>query len=184
MGALSYAAWRRHGPLAAGGLGLAAAAGVAAYKAPDPVRAGLGLAYLGLLVLMAVYDLRTLRVPNRLVFPAMVFTLGTAALLGPTAALQAVGGWLLAGVILLGVAVAGRGAMGFGDVKVGAVCGAVVGLGGVVPMLAATFVAGGALAAVLLVLRVRRPKDVVAFTPFLVGATIFALAYYPLYLWG
>jgi hypothetical protein len=60
----------------------------------------------------------------------------------------------------------------------------VVGLGGVVPMLAATFVAGGALAAVLLVLRVRRPKDVVAFTPFLVGATIFALAYYPLYLWG
>jgi Flp pilus assembly protein protease CpaA len=184
MGALSYAAWRRHGPLAAGGLGLAAAAGVAAYKAPDPVRAGLGLAYLGLLVLMAVYDLRTLRVPNRLVFPAMGFTLGTAALLGPTAAFQALGGWLLAGVILLGVAVAGRGAMGFGDVKVGAVCGAVVGLGGVVPMLAATFVAGGALAAVLLVLRVRRPKDVVAFTPFLVGATIFALAYYPLYLWG
>jgi hypothetical protein len=92
MGTLSYAGWRRHVPLAAGGLGLAAAAGVMVYKAPDPVRAGLGLAYLGLLVLMAVYDLRTLRV--------------------------------------------------------------------------------------------RRPKDVVAFTPFLVGATIFTLAYYRLYLWG
>jgi len=40
MGTLSYAGWRRHVPLAAGGLGLAAAAGVMVYKAPDPVRAG------------------------------------------------------------------------------------------------------------------------------------------------
>lgn len=184
MAVLSYATWRRHGPTVLGGLGFAAAAGVAAYKGPDPVRAGLGLAYLGLLLVMAVQDMRTLRVPNRLVLPAMGFTLGTASLLGPGAAFQALGGWLLAGVILLVVAVVGRGAMGFGDVKVGAVCGAVVGLAGVVPMLAATFVVGGAFAGVLLALRFRKPKDVVAFTPFLVGATIFTLAYYRLYLWG
>lgn len=184
MTALGQATWRRHGPAILGAVGFGAAAGVAALRAPDPLRALLGLSYLGLLVVMAVHDLRTLRVPNRLVFPATAFTLGTSVLLGPTAAFQAVGGWLAAGVILLVVAVLGRGAMGFGDVKVGALCGAVVGLGGTIPMLAATFVAGGALAAVLLALRVRRPKDVVAFTPFLVGATILVLAYYPLYLWG
>lgn len=184
MAVLDYETWRRHGPTLLGGLGFAAAAGMAAYKAPDPVRAGLGLTYLGLLLAMVVRDMRTLRVPNRLVFPAMGFTLGTAALLGPEAAIQALGGWLLAGVILFVVAVVGRGAMGFGDVKVGAICGAVVGLAGVVPMLAAAFVAGGAFAGVLLALRLRKPKDVVAFTPFLVGATLFTVAYYRLYLWG
>ncbi len=184
MAVLSYATLRQHGPAVLGGLGFVAAAGIAAYKAPDPVRAGLGLAYVGLLLVMAVRDMRTLRVPNRLVFPAMGFTLGTAALLGPGAAFQALGGCFLAGFILFVVALLGRGAMGFGDVKVGAVCGAVVGLAGVVPMLAATFVAGGAFAGVMLALRLRKPKDVVAFTPFLVGATVFTLAYYRLYLWG
>ncbi|MER3448658.1 MAG: hypothetical protein C4315_02440 [Chloroflexota bacterium] len=183
MAALVYS-WRRYGPVLLGSLGFFAAVGVMVYKGPTPLRALVGLVYLGLLVAMAVRDLQTLRVPNRLVFPATVLVLATSGLLGWPAFVQAVGGWLLAGAVLLVVAVVGRGAMGFGDVKVGALCGAVVGLVGVIPMLAVAFVAGGVLAAILLVLRVRRPKDVVAFTPFLVGATILVLAYYPLYLWG
>ena len=85
--------------------------------------------------------------------------------------------------IMLILALVGRGAMGFGDVKVGCFCGIAVGLRGVVPMLLITFLAGALLAVVLLLLHARKRKEVIAFTPFLAGATGFSMAYFHLYLW-
>ena len=85
---------------------------------------------------------------------------------------------------MLLVALLGRGAMGMGDVKVGALCGIVVGLYGVAPMLIFAFIAGALVAAVLLISRVRRRSDTLAFTPFLCVGTLLAMALYPLYLWS
>jgi leader peptidase (prepilin peptidase)/N-methyltransferase len=72
--------------------------------------------------------------------------------------------------------------MGMADVKVGSLCGIVVGLNGVLPMLFITFAGGALVAGLCLLLRIRKPKDVVAFTPFLAAATLFSIAYFHLYL--
>ena len=135
------------------------------------------LTYLAALGAIAVIDLRTLRAPNVLVLPALALVLvGAIVLAGPAPREAVLGAGVAFGVLLL-VAVAGRGAMGMGDVKYGTVCGAVVGGGAVLPMLAFTFAGGGLVALVALAFRLRGRKDVVAFTPFLFAGVIFALAW-------
>ena len=120
-------------------------------------------------------DLRTLRAPNVLVLPALALVLLGAIVLAGPAPREAALGAAVAFAILLLVAVVGRGAMGMGDVKYGAVCGGVVGAGAVLPMLAFTFAGGGVVALAVLALRLRGRKDVVAFTPFLFVGVIFTL---------
>ena len=133
------------------------------------------LAYLAALAAIAVVDLRTLRAPNVLVLPALALVLlGAIVLAGPAPREAALGAAVAFGVLLL-VAVVGRGAMGMGDVKYGAVCGGVVGAGAVLPMLAFTFAGGGVVALAVLALRLRGRKDVVAFTPFLFVGVVFTL---------
>ena len=133
------------------------------------------LAYLGVLGAIAVIDVRTLRAPNALVLPALVLVLaGAVVLAGPAPREAALGAGLAFGLLLL-VATVGRGAMGMGDVKYGAVCGGVVGAGAVLPMLAFTFVSGAVVAVAVLGFRLRGRKDVVAFTPFLFAGVVFAL---------
>ena len=133
------------------------------------------LAYLAALAAIAVVDLRTLRAPNVLVLPALALVLLGAIVLAGPAPREAALGAAVAFAILLLVAVVGRGAMGMGDVKYGAVCGGVVGAGAVLPMLAFTFAGGGVVALAVLALRLRGRKDVVAFTPFLFVGVIFTL---------
>jgi len=167
----------------AGGL-IAGAGLVALAKGPGIERGLLGLAYLGVLVVLAVGDLLTRRAPNRLVYSALLFAVAASLTLGWPDAGEAILGGLGAFLVLLIVALVGRGAMGYGDVKVGALCGIAVGLHGVPAMLAITFVAGGIVAAALLVTRVRGRQDAVPFTPFLVAGTALSMSLHPLYLWG
>lgn len=153
-------------------------------KQPGLHRGLLGGAYLVLLLMMALRDVRTLRVPNRLVYPAIgLCALGSLSL-GLGDATEAFMGGGAAFLVLLAIVLVGRGAMGLGDVKVGAVCGFVVGFHGLFPMLAMTFVAGALVAGLLLVLRVRKRKDAIAFAPFLVVATTLSIAMFDLYLWS
>lgn len=130
------------------------------------------------LLVIAVIDLRTLRAPNRYVLAALALALGAALASRSGATLaDAALGVLLAFVLLLVVALIGRGAMGFGDVKYGAACGALVGVGGVLPMLMVTFVGGALFAVVMLGSRLRSRRDVVAFTPFLLVGVVVTLAW-------
>ena len=163
---------------------LAASLFVVVLKDPGLQRGMLGLAYLALLLLMAVYDARTLRVPNRIVYPSLGFAVVGSLSLGWSHAAEPLLGGVAAFLLLLVVALAGRGAMGFADVKVGCLCGIAVGLNGLAPMLLITFFGGALLAVTLLVLRRRKRKDVIAFTPFLVGATAFSISFFNLYLWS
>ena len=89
--------------------------------------------------------------------------------------LSAVGGGAACFGLLLVAALLGRGAMGYGDVKVGYVCGLLTGPGAVLPLLLFAFLIGSAYAAVALLLRIRGRKDFVAFTPFLVAGVAMAL---------
>ncbi|MBM3926546.1 MAG: prepilin peptidase [SAR202 cluster bacterium] len=171
-------------PEAAAGTALLAGFFAATAKDPGIYRSVLGLVYLDLLLFLAVYDIRTLRAPNRIVYPSLCLAAAASMTLGMGDAGEALLGGVAAFLTMFAIALAGRGAMGFGDVKVAALCGMAVGLKGVLPMLLVTFMTGGILAAVLLALRIRGRKDVVAFTPFMVGATAFCMFYQELYLWG
>jgi prepilin signal peptidase PulO-like enzyme (type II secretory pathway) len=151
-------------------------------RGPEAYRGLLAFGYLALLFLMAMHDIRSLRVPNLIVYPALVFGVAASLTLGRSDAAEALLGGALAFLMMVVVVIIGRGAMGFADVKVGCLCGIVVGLGGVLPMLAIAFISAACVAGLLLVLRIRKPKDAIAFTPFLVAATAFSLSFYPLYL--
>lgn len=155
---------------------------LALIKEPTVHRGLIALVYLAALGLMAVHDALTLRVPNRIVYPSLGFAVAASLTLGRSDAREALLGGLVVFALLLVIAIAGRGAMGFADVKVGALCGIAVGLGGVLPLFFVAFASAALTAGVLLAFRLRKRKDVVALTPFLVAATAFSMFYFDLYL--
>lgn len=128
------------------------------------------------------WDSRTLRAPNPAVAAGSGVALAFAAARGPEALGDALAGGAALFALLFVIWLAGRGAMGAGDVKFAALCGFVAGIRGVFPVLAVAFVVGGAIAAFALLSRRRGRKDVVAFTPFLAVGALVALAIYPVYL--
>ncbi len=142
----------------------------------------LALAYVGVLTGIAIYDARTLRAPNVVVYPALGLAAIASLTLGPASAREALLGGGIAFLVLLLLVIVSRGAMGFGDTKVGALSGMAVGVSGVAPMLAITFVGGGLVALGVLVLRLRDRRDAVAFTPFLLAGVIGALLWHETYL--
>lgn len=123
---------------------------------------------LAVLAWIAWYDLRTHRAPNRVVYPATCLALAASLVLGWESALSSLTGSFAAFGIFLAIALLGRGAMGFGDVKVAALAGAIVGIKGLLLLLLVTHLAGLLVAGVVLGLRIRSRRDQVAFTPFLV----------------
>lgn len=173
----------RAGSRTRGGIALALLAGgllaatLAGAQADGAVRQALLFAGVAVLAGIAAYDSLTLRAPNVVVYPAAVVASLAPASLGLAAWLDSLGGAGLAFMALVGAAALSRGAMGYGDAKVGYVAGAIVGLGGALPMLIATFVAGGFFAAVALTLGLRGRKDAVAFTPFILIGALAALLF-------
>ena len=132
--------------------------------------------------LFSPITINKLEIKNRIAYPALGFGVAASLTLGWSDAIEALLGGTAAFLLLLLIAIAGRGAMGFADVKVGTFCGIVVGVAGVLPMFFIAFASGALVSALLLLLRIRKPKDVVAFTPFLVAGTAFAISYFHLYL--
>lgn len=141
----------------------------------DAYQIALIVAQIALLSWIVLHDLRTLIVPNRYVYPAIVVSLIAVAPLGLAALANVWLGALAAFAAMLVIALISRGAMGFGDTKVGAFCGAIVGLHGVASMLTLTFVGGGLISAGLVVTRIRGRSDAIAFTPFFLLAVVATL---------
>ena len=141
----------------------------------ETYRAVLIAAQLAVLAWIVLHDLRTLVVPNRAVYPAIALSLAAIVPLGFSVATGVWLGALAAFAAVLVIAIASRGAMGLGDTKVGAFCGAIVGVQGVVPMLTLTFVGGGLISAGLILTRLRGKSDAIAFTPFFLVAVVATL---------
>jgi prepilin signal peptidase PulO-like enzyme (type II secretory pathway) len=149
------------------------------------IRYGIGFAALragvfaSLLVLMSVTDLERGLILNVVVLPAA----GLALLSIPFTAEHTPLEWLLGGVVGFGVlfalALAVRGGMGMGDVKLGAFIGLAVGYPEVAFVLLAAFVLGGLVSgAQLLAGRLSR-GDRVAFGPYLGLAALLGMLYGP-----
>jgi prepilin signal peptidase PulO-like enzyme (type II secretory pathway) len=142
----------------------------------------LAIAYVAVLAAIAVIDFRTRRAPNAIVYPATLLGALASIPLGTSGMREAWLGGLAAFAVMLLIYVAGRGKMGAGDAKTSALAGLAVGLHGVFSMLAATFLAGSAVAIVLLALRIRDRKDSVAFTPFIFIGVLISMYLTPGYL--
>jgi leader peptidase (prepilin peptidase) / N-methyltransferase len=134
-----------------------------------------------LLLVVAVIDLQTFRIPNRLTYPltpTLLVLLVVAALAEgvPAAAVRAVLGGVLAFAILLLMALINPRGMGMGDVKLAAFIGlglGYLGWGHLWLGLFAGFFGGGLIAAVLLASGVRGRKDHIPFGPWLaLGAVV------------
>lgn len=165
-----------------GSAGLVAASVLVLGSTPRAAFAG---AFLVVLLALTVIDLDHHRLPNAIVYPAAVVALAAIAVLdaaGPEISL--VGGLIGAcafGGTLLVIALASRGGMGFGDVKLAGLIGLVVGS----IDLASVFVAAGAailfggVAAIVALLRGADRRTALPFGPMLAAGALVALFWGP-----
>jgi leader peptidase (prepilin peptidase)/N-methyltransferase len=142
----------------------------------------ISLLYISVLVVIFVIDLEEKLILNRVVYPAM----GVAFLLspwGPAGAgariwegfVLSIAGGLIAFAVMFFIYLAARGGMGAGDVKLAAFLGLALGVPLVLVCLPVSFIAGGIVAVVLLIARVRARREAIPFGPFLSGGAVVAL---------
>jgi leader peptidase (prepilin peptidase)/N-methyltransferase len=131
---------------------------------------------------------------NRIIYPAMIvavlisiflpgsisiFALGNSLIfLPPRIAQAAIGGAIGFGISLL-VVVVSRGGMGWGDVKMAALIGLVIGFPLVFFTLIMAAILGGLVAVILLLLKKKRRKEAIPFGPALSVAAIVTLIWGP-----
>ena len=141
------------------------------------------LLFAWLLLVVAIIDLDTRKIPNRLTYPltpALLALLAVGALLDGEA--HRLVGALLGGagafVVLLLIALISPRGMGMGDVKLAGFIGiglGYVGAAHVVLGLFGAFLIGGVVAVVLLAVRARGRRDAIPFGPYLAAAAVLAL---------
>ncbi len=143
------------------------------------------LLFVWTLLVLAVIDARTRKIPNRLTYrltPALLTLFVLAGLLSgdPTTALRSVLGGVAAFAALLVIALISPRGMGMGDVKLAGFIGiglGYLGWGYVVLGVFAGFVVGGLSGMALLATRARSRRDLIPFGPYLaIGAVVAVLA--------
>lgn len=138
--------------------------------------------YCCLFIVLMVIDLEKGLILNRIVYPAMVAALLVSVFLPDIAFVPgiknaAIGGGIGFGLGLL-VAILSHGGMGFGDVKMAALMGFVIGYPRIFFTLILGAIIGGIIAAFLLATRKKKRKEGIPFGPALAAATIVTL------IWG
>lgn len=152
-----------------------------ALRHPDPWRSVLLAPFLGVLLALSVIDARTKKLPNRIVYPALVLAavyLLVAGVAGAPVDVAAAGIGLLAyGGGLLVVALVSPRGMGMGDVKLAALIGLVLGALGLryVAVAAGLGILLGGVGAVAALLAGASRKQAVPFGPFLAAGAALAV---------
>lgn len=133
---------------------------------------------------LAVVDVRTLRLPNRIIFPAYpvaAVLLGVGALIAgePSRVLGMLTGAVVLWLVYFMLRVVYPAGMGFGDVKLAGLLGLYLGFAGWGYLLWGTFAAfclGGLWGLVLIASRRGTLKSAIPFGPFMIGGAVLALA--------
>ena len=170
-------------PLVELGMGVAFAA-VGARIGPDWTLPGY-LLFAWLLIVVAVIDAKTRKIPNRLTYPltpALLVLMVVAAFLNdePSRAVAVVAGGLGGFLGLLILALIQPRGMGMGDVKLAGFIGiglGYLGWGHVVLGLFGGFLLGGVISIVLMVTRIRGRRDMIPFGPYLSAGALLALLF-------
>ncbi|MGE3858147.1 MAG: prepilin peptidase, partial [Dehalococcoidia bacterium] len=116
------------------------------------VPSGLLTAWVIVLLAFAVHDVRTRRIPNRAVYPAIAVAALLAAVGPGRPPADLLAGGTGAGAVFWLLAAVSRGGVGGGDVKLAVLVGLVVGASRLSAVLAVTALSGGVLAFVALAL--------------------------------
>ncbi len=150
-----------------------------AFLAIDGIGAALLSGFFAVIFLaLAATDLERGLIPNRLTYPALLLAAAFAWAWPEHGVVSTFAGGGAALALMVALYILGRGALGFGDVKMAALLGLVAGLGGALfGLLLGAMVAGGVVA-VLLALRVVRRGDYIPYGPFIALGAIVAI------LWG
>ncbi|MCY4638916.1 MAG: prepilin peptidase [Chloroflexi bacterium] len=143
----------------------------------EPAEAALAAGFGGAFWVLASADLRSMVIPNRLVYPLLAAALLAAASgswpdRGTT---ESAAGGLAALAVAIAVRVLSRGGLGGGDVKMAALVGSVVGISALSAAALVTAVTGGAAAALLLVARRAERSSRLPYGPFLAAGGLAAL---------
>jgi leader peptidase (prepilin peptidase)/N-methyltransferase len=124
------------------------------------------------LLLVTVTDFEHRLIPDRAILPAIVIAaLVSPWWFGPGWYFALLGGligygffWL---AVHLGERFLGRGAMGWGDVKLAAFVGLITGFPGIITALVVTIIAGGVISLVLLLTRIVNLRSGIPYGPFI-----------------
>jgi leader peptidase (prepilin peptidase)/N-methyltransferase len=128
--------------------------------------------FTSVLLLVTVTDFEHRLIPDRAIIPAIVIAaLASPLWFGPGWYLALVGGAIGYGffwiAVQLGDRFIGRGAMGWGDVKLAAFVGLITGFPGIITALVVTIIAGGVISLVLLMTRIVNLRSGIPYGPFI-----------------
>jgi prepilin signal peptidase PulO-like enzyme (type II secretory pathway) len=135
------------------------------------------------LIILFIYDLRWMILPDRVTYPAIGITAVTVAIVAATGSSTQV--WLgpleaaaiAGGFFFFLAAIAGGRLMGGGDVKLVFLMGLMLGIQKTALALFLGFNAAALTSVVLILLKIRKRSDYVPFGPFLIVGTIIAYLY-------
>jgi leader peptidase (prepilin peptidase)/N-methyltransferase len=116
-----------------------------------PAEIGVLAFFAAVLVALSVIDIRTRRLPNRIVLPSAALVLAAQLAIAPDRALEWIAAALAAFAVLLAAHLAHPGGLGMGDVKLALLLGAALGWAVAAALVIGLLAAG--LAAVAVVLR-------------------------------
>ena len=133
--------------------------------------------YCSLLLLIAVIDLEHSIVPNVLVGSGVLLAVAFNALYPSPGLAAALWGAAAGGGVFLLLALARRNALGMGDVKLALLIGMMTGFPHVLQALVVGILLGGVAAAVLILTRVRKPKQYMPYAPYLVAGGVATLLF-------
>lgn len=152
---------------------LLGAVGFAAFAAHQPLDRGLVIRLLWVTIFVQIvgFDLKHRLILNRVTYPALVVAVALAPVSPGLTLPRALAGAAAVGVFFFVQNLVSRGSIGLGDAKLGALVGAVCGLGlthlGALYAVLYAVILGGATAALLLITRLRSLKDPIPYGPFL-----------------
>lgn len=159
---------------------LLAPGGAALFAAAELIVDGFGPALLAglfatVFLALTFTDLERRLIPNRVVYPSMLLAAALSWTWPDRSVLQAFEGGGAALVITSVMFLAGRGAFGFGDVKMSVLMGLVVGLPSALVGIFIGTLAAGAFVLPLVILRVLGRRDYIAYGPFIAIGAVVAL---------
>ena len=136
-----------------------------------------------ILLLIFVIDYKDKIIPNRLALTVFEIGIIFTVIFGYTdfnIAINSIIGLIVGGAVfgiitLIGKLIANKEAMGFGDVKLMAALGLVMGFPKILMIAITAFLIGAFVSIVLLILKKKKAKDVIPFGPFIVISTIIVM---------
>jgi leader peptidase (prepilin peptidase)/N-methyltransferase len=133
--------------------------------------------YLSALIVCTGTDVLAYRVPNVITYPAILAAIVIGTVAPDANRLEMFAGGLVTGGVFLAMSIVTRGGMGLGDVKLAFFTGFALGLALTIPALLITAIAGGIIAVLLMVTRIRDRRDPIPYAPFIsIGAAYVMLA--------